>query len=78
MEKKKVELPILVLLEQMRWQRTIIGALDTLTPRLAYEPDRDRMFQIREELLAIFVRDLNLKKGVSPLLLDRAYDKHGH
>jgi len=65
------EVPIMILLEELRWQKALLGIIDNLAPRLVFQPDRERLWEIREEVLGIIARDLNLKRGVSPSILVR-------
>jgi len=71
MPKPKNEVPFLVLLESLHRQRRLLEDLDWLTPKVLHKVDREALWAIREQLIQILLRDLHLKKGVSPSLLVR-------
>ena len=62
LSRRKVDLRLL--LEQMQQERAVLESLDWLAAHLVLEESRQRVWEIRRELLALMLQDLELKEGV--------------
>jgi len=62
MRQVEIRVPLRIWVETLRTERLLLGSLEGLAPRIVQADDRARIYEIRQELLEIIKRDLNLKR----------------